>query len=201
MRPPPVITFDRLNRRAHLYLGLMLVPWVMMYGLSSLIISHQSWFRSGAQPPWQLLFERPYQHPVPDGGDLRAVGREILRENDLDGAFYVQRPNPAELRITRHTFFEQTRLVYSITEQKLRAERQQAPWHQVLVRMHFRGGYHQPTFLNQLWGFVVDVTCAAIVLWIITGLVMWWRLARLRVPGAIALGAGMLSFLLLVWKL
>ena len=30
-----MITFDRVNRRIHLYLGLILIPWVMMYGVSS----------------------------------------------------------------------------------------------------------------------------------------------------------------------
>lgn len=196
-----MITFDRLNRRTHLYLGLVLLPWVLMYGLSSLIVSHQSWFRSESQPDWQPLFDRPYQRAIPDTGDLRPVAHEILRENGLDGAFYVQRPRPGELRITRHNFMSQTRLTYLIREQKLRAEHQEMPWHQVLVRLHFRGGYHQPGFLNNLWGFVVDVTCVAIVLWIASGIVMWWRLARLRLWGAAALSAGVLSFLLFVWQL
>ncbi|MDO8543818.1 MAG: PepSY domain-containing protein [Opitutaceae bacterium] len=196
-----MITFDRLNRRTHLYLGLILVPWVLMYGLSSLIISHQSWFRSETPPPWQPLFERPYQRAIPADGDVRDVARAILRENNLDGAFYVQRPNPGELRIMRQTFFDITRVVYTIDEGKLRADRQQVAWHQVLVRLHFRGGFEQPHFLNQLWGFVVDLTCVAILLWIATGLTMWWRLARLRISGSIALGAGLASFLLLVWKL
>ncbi|MEO8425771.1 MAG: hypothetical protein ABI651_01535 [Verrucomicrobiota bacterium] len=39
-----MITFDRINRRTHLYLGLILIPWVMMYGISSFVISHHAWF-------------------------------------------------------------------------------------------------------------------------------------------------------------
>lgn len=196
-------TFDRLNRRIHLYLGLVLLPWVMMYGLSSLIISHQSWFRPDKPPAWEPLFERPYQRPIPDvsGEALRPIAREILRENGLDGAFYAQRPNPNTLQITRHTFFDLTRLTYSIREQKLRAERQVAPRNQLLVRMHFRGGYHQPTFLDKAWGAIVDLTCVAIVLWILSGLIMWWRLPRLRLWGSLALGGGVLSFVVFVWQL
>jgi len=30
---------------------------------------------------------------------------------------------------------------------------------------------------------------------------MWWRLPRVRAWGALAVGAGLFSFLLLVWKL
>jgi hypothetical protein len=196
-----MITFDRVNRRTHLFLGLILVPWVLMYGISSLMISHMSWFRPQTPPSWEPMFERPYRHPVPDQVDLRTIGLKILKDNDLEGVFFVQRPNPGELRITRQTFFDQIRLIYSINEQKLHAERQHVPWHQAIVRMHFRGGYSQPLFLNKLWAFMVDLACAAILLWIASGLIMWWRLAHTRFWGAVALSGGLLSFLLFVWQL
>lgn len=196
-----MVTFDRINRRTHLYLGLILIPWVMMYGFSSFIISHHAWFRAETPPPWNPLFEREYHRPVPAQGDLREIASEILRDNNLDGAFFAQRPNAAELRIARNTFFDQTRLTYLINEHKLRAERQEMRWDQVVLRMHFRGGYHQPLFLNLWWAIMVDTACVAILLWIASGLVMWWRLARTRVWGAVALGAGALSFALLIWSL
>ena len=196
-----MITFDRVNRRIHLYLGLILIPWIMMYGFSSFVISHHAWFRAETEPPWKLLFEREYRHPIPAQGDLREVAKEILRDNNLEGAFSTQRPNPAELRINRNSFFNLTRLTYLINEHKLRAERQELRWDQVVLRMHFRGGYHHPLFLNLLWAVMVDVTCVAILLWIASGLIMWWRLSRTRVWGAVALGAGALSFALLIWRL
>ena len=196
-----MITFDRVNRRIHLYLGLALIPWVMLYGFSSFVISHHAWFRSETEPPWKLLSEREYRHPIPAQGDLREVAKEILRDNNLEGAFSTQRPNPAELRINRNSFFNLTRLTYLINEHKLRAERRELRWDQVVLRMHFRGGYHHPLFLNLLWAVMVDVTCVAILLWIASGLTMWWRLSRTRVWGAVALGAGALSFALLIWRL
>ena len=196
-----MMTFDRVNRRTHLYLGLILIPWVVMYGFSSLIISHHAWVRSQSEPPWQPLFEREYRHPVPETGDLRAVANEILKENNLEGVFDVQRPNPAELRINRRSFFNQTRLTYLLNEQKLRAERQPFRWDQVIVRMHFRGGYHHPLFLNFLWAIMVNVVCVAFLVWIASGMIMWWRLSRTRVWGAVALCAGALSFGLLIWRL
>src|SRR5206468_4329310 len=125
----------------------------------------------------------------------------ILKENNLEGAFNVERPNPAELRITQRTFFNQTRLTYLVSEQKLRAARQQFRWDQVVLRMHFRGGYHQPLFLNLLWAIMVDIVGVAFLLWIASGLIMWWRLSRTRVWGTVAIGAGTLLFALLIWRL
>jgi hypothetical protein len=67
--------------------------------------------------------------------------------------------------------------------------------------MHFRGGFQQPTLLNDLWAVLVDVVCAGILVWIGSGLVMWWRLTRLRVSGAIAMLGGIASFLAFIWRL
>ena len=34
------MTFSHVNRRVHLYLGLFLLPWLFMYGLSSVPFAH-----------------------------------------------------------------------------------------------------------------------------------------------------------------
>lgn len=193
--------FDLINRRTHLYLGLFVMPWLVMYGLSSLMLSHPSWFHSEDTPHWQPLFERPYQRPVPEKADLREVAQAILKDCNLEGAFWAQRPKPNEIHIDRFRFRDQTRLIYSIKDQRLRAERQQFPWDRVVVRLHFRGGFQQPTFLDTLWAILVDVACLAILIWIASGLLMWWRLTRLRLWGSLALGGGLLSFALLIWRL
>lgn len=193
-----MISFDRFNRRLHLYLGLFLLPWLLMYGLSSALISHHAWFRAEKEPPWERVFDREYQRAVPEDADLRAVAQEILRDLALEGAFWAQRPNPNEVRIQRFTFWDVTRLTYSIQEQRLRAERQKQRWDQVIVRLHFRGGFQQPAFWDDLWAVLVDLACLGILVWIASGLVMWWRLLGLRFWGGLALGGGCVCFLLLV---
>lgn len=194
-------SFDHLNRRTHLYLGLFLLPWVLMYGISSFLISHHNWFRSDQPPVWQLVFDREYQRPIPDKADLRDVAHEILKDCNLEGAFWAQRPKPDEIRINRFRFRDDTRLTYSINDQRLRAEHQDLRWDQVILRMHFRGGFAQPGFWDDLWAILVDVACVGIVIWVGSGLLMWWRLRRLRLWGCLALGGGCLAFLLLLWGL
>lgn len=108
---------------------------------------------------------------------------------------------PDRLHIERFSFRDSISLNYSATGQKLKAERQPTRWSQMLQRMHFRGGYRQPGFGNKFWGLLVDVACVGIIIWVASGLIMWWRLPRLRTWGAIAVGGGILSFVLLVWTL
>jgi hypothetical protein len=196
-----MIGFDKINRRTHLYLGLFLMPWLLMYGLSSFIIIHESWFRADKERPWEPLFEKEYHRPVTEQTDLRATAQEILKECNLEGAFWVNKPNADTLEIDRYSFRGSMHLTYSIKDQKLKAKRQRVQPSQVVVRMHFRGGYDQPTFWDKFWGLLVDFTCLGIIVWIASGLIMWWRLPRLRTWGTLAVGGGGLSFLLLVWKI
>ncbi len=200
------MTFDRINRRTHLYLGLFLMPWLLMYGVSSFIIIHQAWFRADKKLEWEPVFEKNYTRAISVEGannepGLRAVAQGILKDCDLEGAFWVDRPNPDTLHIDRFSFRDSIGLTYSIKSQKLKAERQRMLWPQVVMRMHFRGGYGQPEFLDKAWGFVVDLACIGILIWVATGMVMWWRLPRLKIWGAIAIGGGVLTFLLLILTL
>jgi len=195
------MSLDKINRRTHLYLGLFLMPWLLMYGVSSFIIIHQSWFGGEKQAAWEPVFEKEYRHPIPEQGELRTVAQEILKDCNLEGAFWANKPNPDILQINRFTFWDSTRLTYSVKEQKLKAERQRMRLSQAIVRMHFRGGFGQPRFWDKFWGLLVDLACLGILIWVASGLIMWWRLPRLRTWGAIAVGGGLLSFLLLIWSL
>jgi len=199
------MTFDKINRRAHLYLGLFLMPWLLMYGVSSFIIIHHSWFPSD-KPARELLFEKTYSRTVNMQGannspDLRATAQEILKDCDLEGAFWVDKPKPDTLHIDRFSFRDSISLTYSIKDQKLKAERRARRWSEVPIQMHVRGGYGQPGFWQKFWGLLVDVACFGIIIWVASGLLMWWRLPRFRAWGAIAVGGGILSFVLLVWTL
>ena len=200
-----MITFDKINRRAHLYLGLFLMPWLLMYGVSSFIVIHNTWF-PGDRPGREVLFEKAYSHPVNLQGannspGLRAAALEILKECNLEGAFWADKPNADTLHIERFSFRDSISLTYSANDQKLKAEHQPMPWSQVPQRMHFRGGYEQPDLGNKSWGVIVDLACVGILIWVISGLIMWWQLPRLRTWGAIALAGGFISFCLLVWTL
>jgi len=197
-----MITFDKFNRRAHLYLGLFLMPWLLMYGVSSFLVIHP-WLPT-EEPARELLFERAYSRTVniqgrDNGPEMRAAAQEIIKDCNLEGAFWVRKPNPDSLYIERFSFRDTISLTYSITDQRLTAERQTLRWPQVAVRLHFRVGTDQPTLGNKLWGLLVNLACIGIIIWIASGLIMWWRLPRFRAWGAVAVGGGIVFFLLLVW--
>ena len=73
------MTFSHLNRRTHLYLGLALLPWFFMYGLSSIPFAHSQYFdaidAAKNLPLWTMTMDRTVDLAVPgDESQLRAFG-------------------------------------------------------------------------------------------------------------------------------
>ena len=67
--------------------------------------------------------------------------------------------------------------------------------------MHARGGFEQDTLLDDAWGVTVDMVCVAIMLWIATGLYMWWHQPGTRGWGWIALAGGTSMFAIFLMTL
>ena len=188
------MTFNHLNRRTHLFLGLALIPWFVIYGLSSLAFQHRTLFTDDPKPHWSDAVARPYDRQILEGADLRRVGAEILADADLEGLYRARRPKPNRIVVNRFDFWSQTRLIYQIDEGRLTVEERRYGFDAFLIFMHIRAGFVQESFLSDLWAVVVDIVCLGILVWVASGLYMWWLLSPTRRWGAAALGAGFVSF-------
>ncbi len=189
-----MLKFDLINRRTHLYLGFVLLPWFFVYGFSSLMICHISWFQSGP-PEWTVLFDKEYENPIKDGEDIRETGKRILEEHGFRGAFWASRPNKNRINMSQFSFWRVNRLTYFVDEKRLLGERKFNTWDQTILGLHFRGGFIQPTFLDYLWGIIVDLVCIAMILWMVSGIIMWWKIRNTRLWGSIAIAGGFISFI------
>lgn len=195
------MNFLHLTRRTHLYLGLFLLPWFFVYGVSSIPFSHGPWIRdtfyNDGAPEWTVRFERPYEIEIPSEGELRTVAARILKDSGVeDGAFGAYRERDGRLTVYRFDFWRSTRILYDPSQKTLKAEDKPFRWDQFLTGMHARGGFEQPFMLDRMWAVVVDLVCLSILVWIASGLVMWWQLRSHRWWGALALGGGAASFVI-----
>lgn len=201
------MTFPNLNRRTHLYLGLFLTPWVLMYAVSSIPFAHHQFFedrdQATGQPLWTKTFEGPYDlGPLPGPGHLRPLGQRVVRDFHLEDASYgVYRANPKQLNIYVHTFWKVTQFRYLIDEKRIIAENRRFRWDHFLTGMHARGGFEDERFFPVFWSVVIDLVCLGFLLWIASGLYMWWSLPGLRKWGAVALSGGVISFAIFLLRL
>lgn len=189
------MTFDRFNRRLHLYLAMFLLPWFFMYGLSSLPFSHAEYFQKLSGPPQRIVhFERPYSIDIPPGADLKAIGRKILADNGVQGEFGTYRPNDRQLVLYLPNFLSPTEVRYFADRKQVVSTSPAFRWSQFLTRMHARGGFEHHSFGSLAWAVVVDLVCLAMLVWIASGLYMWWKLRATRLWGWAALGSGLAAF-------
>lgn len=193
-------------RRLHLYLGLALLPWFFLYGFSSIPFAHPEAtgrLLADGKPDWTLRSEQPYSAPVPDTEQLDTLGAQMMRDAKVSpAAFGTYRHPDGRVEVYRYTFRDATRLIYYPDEQRLTVEDRRFRWDYFLTGFHGRGGFEHEGFLLDLWGVMVDVVVAAMLLWVLSGLVMWWKLpggapvevAGRRAWGWVALLSGVASF-------
>ncbi len=193
-----------LFRRTHLYLGMLLLPWMAMYALSTVVFNHGDTFRPArpANQAWTTLWEKDYTIEIPAENDaLRDTVRRMLTDNGISGAFGVQRQGGQRLTINAPNFRRPLRLTYDIAGKKLRAEQRANSAIEVLLRLHERTGYGAGGWLNNLWALIVDVFCIGMLTWIVTGVYLWWKLPMTRGWGFAAIAGGVATIAILLASL
>ena len=204
------MTFAHLNRRVHLYLGLALLPWFFMYGISSIPFAHTPFFdaRDAARklPLWTLRMDRPIDMNVPGPEapvtEQRAFGAALLSAAGIEGtSFGVYRQSDSQINVYSYSFWNSAQLKYFIPEKRFTVEDRRFRWDHFLTGMHARGGFENESALARSWSIVVDLVSVAMIVWIASGLYMWWGLPGHRRWGWIAILAGTMSFLVFTWRL
>jgi hypothetical protein len=91
------------------------------------------------------------------------------------------------------------RLTYSPADRTLVVERMQSRPNAFLERFHRRRGYATGYTLDTVWAVSVDAFIVAMVVWVLSGLWMWWEMKVTRPLGLAALlgGAGVFAMYLL----
>src|SRR5687768_16369710 len=114
------MTFSQFNRRLHLYLGLALLPWFFMYGITSVPFAHSQFFeqRDAAKgmPLWTLRSERTVDLTVPeDPAALRSFGGALLDLAGIEGtSFGAYRQSPTQINVYSYSFWASTQLKYFV---------------------------------------------------------------------------------------
>ncbi len=196
-------TISRWIRRIHMYAGLFLVPWMAMYALSTLVMTHRESVQSlysSKNPAWVTESELNYTSLQGAIMTRDQMANQILHDIGLDGAHSVSvGGNGQPLVITRQHALATRRISYDPASLKIKIERQEFRTSTFLERMHRRRGYKEPYTRDDIWGFTVDAAVVAMVFWSLSGIWMWWELKAARFWGALSLAGGLGLFFLFVF--
>jgi hypothetical protein len=175
------MTFDKINRRTHLYLAIALTPWFLLYAVSSVVLNHGSIVRRQGAPEWNRLFEREYRLPaITEDSDQWELGEKMLVDLGMLGRYRAYFEDDDKLIVTRQKFWSAIRFTYDPQRGHVLAEQRRLRWNEFLTQAHFRAGYAYPYFADVLWALMIDLLVLSTLIWIASGLYLWIKLHRFR---------------------
>jgi hypothetical protein len=186
------------TRKLHNYLGLYLLFFVWLFSVSGLVLNHSHW--SVAQF-WKARQEsttrRAIQVPAVSG-DI-AVASELMRQLSIAGEIGEIRRSPTGQRFDfqvvkpGHVYRIETRLDGAqarVTETRVNA------WGVLDALHHFTGvrmddpAFKRDWLLTRIWSFAMDALSVGVVILVLSGLYLGYRLVEKRRYGVLVLTLG-----------
>jgi hypothetical protein len=76
--------FDFINRRVHMYAGLIMIPYIFIFGLSGLLFNHPTWLINRTSDSYTLTEENSFNRLFPDLEKLAySVKDSLLSKGEL----------------------------------------------------------------------------------------------------------------------
>lgn len=170
----------RYLRNTHLFLGLFCSLFLLMYGASSVQMSHNKWFSN--EP--RVIENEVAVH----GGNPREVAAELMAQG-LRGEMTAvsSAPGGASFRIVRPgTIYE---VDWANGMAKVRTN--EANFMGMLNRIHHIGGLWHEFNLVNVWAFFVGVVSVSLLVLGGTGIYLWFKIHQERVIGTVLLALGL----------
>lgn len=184
----------RLIRNTHLALGIAFTLVWLMYGLSSVQMSHPEWFPMEPAVTREIVAAGPVSAASPEVL-AASLAREIGARGDVENiraagdtvAFRVVRPGT----VLEVTYLQEEATALVVTRV--------GGFMTMLNRLHHYAGFWRGWLPLDLWGLLVAAASVGLILLGVTGIYLWFRTHGERVVGgAILLGGGVASVVLLV---
>ncbi len=169
----------RWFRNIHLYLGLFSILLVLTYGVSSVQMAHGSWFEI---KPATVEMEVAIQPDRATEG--RALARELMDRYSLRGELQQVQPTASGLSLRIGRLGTSYQVNYSRKTGKARVRTTVAPFMGMLNRIHHVSGLWHDFLPLNLWGALVGIVSAGLILLALTGLYLWFYYHEERKIGA-----------------
>lgn len=192
------------TRDLHLYLGLFVCPFVLVFAVSTISLNHPGWFRPELASE-SAARETGIAVAVPDGLGTLEQAREILRQLNVTGEIDYVRHSGREprLQIPVTKPGERIQVEADLRAKTAVVERRRQNLSDALRYLHKMPGPHNAKVRGNWiymawWRLLADATVYGVLFLAASGLYLWWILKAERKIGWALLGAGFLSATLLV---
>jgi hypothetical protein len=185
-------------RRIHLYCGLIIVIFVMMYSVSGFIMTHRPWFNVPHPGPTTRSAALESADDQPD----QQLSADVQRQLSLAGRIQFPQKQPSA-NVTRFWINRpgtMIRVDVSRPQRLILLNTQRVGWDGKLIMLHKVNGYDaEPIF--DAYALFCDLTGVAMILFALSGVYLWWRRTTKHLWGILCLiascgyGVGMMVYL------
>jgi len=199
-RPGPIY---RWTRDLHLYIGLFISPFVVMFAISVILLTRGR-LPSGP-PPDPIVETLTLPSPLPALDDNLALAGAIRQRIGINGEidFITRnlRRNTINFPITRPG--TRTLVRVDLATGQVRLERRDRGAWDAAVWLHKMPGPHNVAvrgnwIFTRIWGWLADATVALLLFLTASGIYLWLMLKGELRRGALMLAAGAISFVVVV---
>jgi hypothetical protein len=187
----------RWMRNAHLVLGLLAVPMLLMYGISAIGMDHHGWFTGKPR-----VSERAAQlNPAPDRGDARALARALMQQCGLRGVLKSVEPRTDGFRLEIGRVGTSYAIDYNQDTREATIQTTTLTLMGMLNRLHHIGTVRSPSLAVNVLGALVLVVSVCLILLALSGIYLWFQFHRERVIGTVLLALSLaygLTFIVLI---
>ena len=199
----PLKSLYRRTRDLHLYVGLFVSPFVLVYAVSAVSLNH-------AYLPWggqgvPVAETRTVRVAVRDTVDGLAAARQVRAQIGVRGeiGFVSRRPGGPRLSFPIETPGRTTRVTVDLTTGVATVERKDSGVWDAAIWLHKMPGPHNVKIrgnwiFTRLWRWLADGTVYLLLFLSVSGVYLWTVLKAQRRAGLLFLGAGVLSFVAIV---
>ena len=175
------MTMYKWLRNTHLLLGLFSFLFLLMYGVSSVQMAHNTWFDlKPAVAESQTTLAAGLDNP-------RVIARQLMDRGEVRGELQqirTNRPNYSFRVVRPGTVHE---VDYSAQTGAAKIRTSVAGLMGMLNRIHHVNGVWHEYTLTNVWGVFVGIISMMLVIMSLTGIYLWFKIHTERVIGVILL--------------
>jgi hypothetical protein len=195
--------FYRWTRDLHLYLGLFVSPFLLLFAISVFFLNHAK-----VAPNQWTSVETVQDIQVPgdldrrQGRDAVDAGQQILRQLEIEGEIGFTR----FVRQTQHFVFPvstprmEASVDVDVNGRTAIVSKRSTTFLESLAYLHKMPGPHNVTIRGNwpptiAWRFAADATIYFVLFITISGVYLWWSLRAERRVGLVMLSAGFVTLM------
>src|SRR4051794_1010930 len=172
-------------RKIHLYCGLIILAFLMMYFVSGYMMAHRPWFVTASPPPTPRTATLESADALP----AEQLAAEVKTQLGLAGRIQFPQKQPAGT--TRFWVVRpgsMVRVDVPAGGRQIHVTTQRVGLVGTLVMLHKVNGYDDQ-LLFDAYAFFCDLAGLSMILFAVSGVYLWWKRAKHRAWGVLCLAA------------